>query len=230
MKKLILILTMILLNFTVFSETFKRTDKIDEIRQVLISGSAKINITNSSKESLTFDGREDVIKDIKLSIKGSFLEIIIPKKTYLDLNNKITITLNLKELNDIELNGASELLVQDFSFKQLKIKVDGANDVQLKNNIFDDLFIDINGQSKLTIDGKAKILNATVNGVGKLEAFELKAKKAQIKLNGAGSIQLNAQDTLSVTVNGIGKVIYKGKPQIEKSELNGLGKIENYTE
>jgi hypothetical protein len=31
-------------------------------------------------------------------------------------------------------------------------------------------------------------------------------------------------------VNGIGKIIYKGNPSLEKTKLNGLGQIKKYEE
>jgi len=56
------------------------------------------------------------------------------------------------------------------------------------------------------------------------------AENAEIRLNGTGKVEISVEDKLSATINGVGKIIYKGKPKMEKMTLNGLGSIKNYTE
>ena len=230
MKAIQLLLALSLVSFSLFSQESKREEKISGIKEVLVNGSVTLKVSNSKKESLTFEGKEDIIKEIKVKIKGNYLEIILPKKTYLSFNDKVTINLSLKDLEVLEFDGAGELNVTGFKFKDFLLKIDGSSEAQLKDNSFEDLTIEINGSSSVEVSGKTENLVANLDGVGRLDAYDLVSKNAQVKLNGTGKVEINVAEKLSATINGVGKIIYKGKPVIEKMNLNGLGSIKNYTE
>jgi len=230
MKAIKILLALSLFSFTIFAQEVKREEKINGIKDVIVSGSVKLNVINSEKESLTFEGKEDIIKEIKVTVKGNHLEVLLPKKTYWSFTDKITINLNLKELEKLEFDGAGDLLIKGFDFKSFLLKIDGSSEALLKDNSFKNLNIEINGSGTVEVSGKTENLIANLDGVGKLSAYNLLAENAEIRLNGTGKVEISVEDKLSATINGVGKIIYKGKPKMEKMTLNGLGSIKNYTE
>ena len=120
--------------------------------------------------------------------------------------------------------------MSDFKMDKFSIKMEGTGNGKLKNNDIKDLNIEINGKSNMEVEGKVEKLSAYVDGIGSLKAFGLEAENGDIKLNGIGSVEVNVEKKLSAEVNGIGKIIYKGNPSLEKTKLNGLGQIKKYEE
>lgn len=230
MKVIKLFVLMFLMSFAMFSEEIKREEKISGIKEVSVNGSLVLNINKNASETLTFEGKENIIKDIKVKVRGNFLEIEMPKKTYWAINDKVIVNLNLKDFKELEFNGAGDILIKGFSFKDFKLKMDGSSNAILKENKFENLKIELNGSGTVEVNGKSRNLTATLDGVGKLSAFDLETDAAKINLNGTGKVEINVKDFFSATLNGVGKIVYKGKPKLEKIELNGLGTIKNYQE
>lgn len=227
MKKIIL---MIIMTFSVFAQDFIREEKIKGIKEVSVNGAATVNLVNDSKEALTFSGRESVVKDITVKIRGSYLEIKMPKKSYFGFEDNVTINISLEKLEDFEFEGTGDVVISDFKMDKFAIKMEGTGDAKLVDNDINDLNIEINGKSNVEVEGKVEKLTAYVDGIGSLKAFGLEAENAEVKLNGIGSVEVNVEKKLSAEVNGIGKIIYKGNPSLEKTKLNGLGQIKKYEE
>lgn len=227
MKKIIL---MIIMTFSIFAQEFTRVEKIKGIKEVSVNGAATVNLVNDSKEALTFIGKESIVKKISVKVRGSYLEIKMPKKSYFGFDDNVIINLNLEKLEDFEFEGTGDVFISEFKMDKFLIKMEGTGNAKLKDNEIKDLNIEINGKSNLEVEGKVEKLTAYVDGIGSLKAFGLEAENADIKLNGIGNVEVNVEKKLSAEVNGIGKVIYKGNPSLEKTELNGLGQIKKYEE
>lgn len=230
MKNYLLFFLMIFMSFSLFSQKIKKEEKIKGIKEVLVNGSLVLNLNKSNNESLTFEGKEEIIKEIKITINGNKLEIKMPKKSYLDLNEKVIVNLNVPLIEKVEFEGSGKLNIKKFNFKEFELKMVGSSEANLNENSFEDLKVDINGTGIVEIDGKAEFLLVNLDGVGKLSGYNLLVKNATVKINGTGKVEVNVKDKLSAEINGVGKIIYKGKPALEKIELNGLGTIKNYEE
>ena len=75
------------------------------------------------------------------------------------------------------------------------------------------------------LSGSVVNFELSVNGVGSINAKELIGDKVVASLNGVGSAEVYATNSLNASVNGIGGLTYYGDP--EKIILNdsGLGSI-----
>lgn len=227
MKKIFMLF---LISFGIFAKEYVREEKISGIREIYINGAAEAKIVQGSKESLEIKGKESLIKDIEIKVRGSYLEIKIPKKSYFTSKENVVIEISIDDLKEIEFQGAGKMLLDKLSLDKLLVRIDGTGTTDLKDVDIKDLSIEVNGKSNMTASGETKNLTAFVDGIGSFKAFDLEAKKADIKLNGVGSVEVMVEDNLSAKVNGVGKIIYKGNPAIEENQLNGLGQIKKYEE
>ena len=85
--------------------------------------------------------------------------------------------------------------------------------------------VESTGAAKVTLDGSVDELVTDMTGASKLAADALQTKTAEISSTGASHAEVNASDTLKVSITGAGKVIYSGNPpHIEKS-ISGAGSI-----
>jgi hypothetical protein len=63
-----------------------------------------------------------------------------------------------------------------------------------------------------------------ISGAAEIHAFNLESKRAKISVSGAGDVEINASESLSVDISGAGQVDYKGNPEI-KENLSGVGEL-----
>ena len=160
----------------------------------------------------------------------NYLDIDVPKKSYLNVNNKATISIVVKDLDSFEFAGTGDIIIRDFKGVNFNLISSGLGNISFLNSNFDNLDIKITGKGTVIAEGKVENLTATVDGLGTLNAFSLETKTADVKLNGLGSIEVNVLKKLTAKVNGVGKVRYLGNPTLEKTELNGLGQIKKQGE
>ena len=72
------------------------------------------------------------------------------------------------------------------------------------------------GGVKFEFNGIADELDATISGAGYLDAIDLKTKRTDCKIEGACAASVYATETLNATISGVGKIRYKGDPQVFK--------------
>lgn len=85
-------------------------------------------------------------------------------------------------------------------------------------------YLDGTGATRVTVDGAANELMATMSGASRLDAESLQVKTAELSISGAGKAEVSASDVLKVAISGAGKVTYSGDPTIEK-HISGAGTI-----
>lgn len=218
---------LVLTSINIFSQSI-RNQEIKNIKEVLINGQMELNISYDSKESLTFEGKDSIINDVKIKVRGTLLEISLPKKSYLSINDKIIVKLNLKELNSLEFNGSGDFLIKDFKSEDFYLKIDGNGKGLVEGVTFDKFNVDINGNANILLKGKSKNLIVKMDGLGSFNGYELPTDSAELTLNGAGKIEVSVEKKLKAKLNGIGSIVYKGNPKVEEASLKGLGSIKKY--
>lgn len=85
-------------------------------------------------------------------------------------------------------------------------------------------YLDGSGATRVTVDGMAGELLATMSGASRLDAEDLQVKTAQLSISGAGKAEVWPSDSLKVSISGAGKVTYRGNPTIEK-DISGAGSV-----
>jgi hypothetical protein len=78
----------------------------------------------------------------------------------------------------------------------------------------------------INLKGSASRAYFSNNGVGNLDASQLRVQNLDITSSGIGNVDVFCVGNLSMDVSGIGKVGYTGSPTIIKKEVSGIGKVE----
>lgn len=80
--------------------------------------------------------------------------------------------------------------------------LDGAADVELS------------GASEATLKGKTTSLDVTVRGAGVVNATAVVTNDVRVTVGGAASVDVGSPARLAVSGSGVGKVRYRGSPQV----------------
>ncbi len=87
-------------------------------------------------------------------------------------------------------------------------------------------YLDTSGAAKITLDGHVNGLTASMTGASKLLASSLRTQTTELSVTGAGDAEVWVTDTLTVAIQGAGKVTYSGNPKTVKQDISGAGKIQ----
>lgn len=138
------------------------------------------------------------------------------------VNGELKLTFKNKSKNYNSKDGISVLI----SLPNLsKMRIKGVGPTEIKHIKSDEFELNYEGVGMVKASGKVKTFSLNANGVGKVDAHELKSQIANVSLNGVGEASVYASDTLNASLNGIGSMVYYGKPPHLNKTVNGLGKV-----
>jgi hypothetical protein len=107
----------------------------------------------------------------------------------------------------------------------LKVEVEGGAKIELDLDA-KNLIIVGEGGVLYDLEGTADSFDAHISGAGHIDASELKTKNTTIKLEGACTGSVYATDELWATISGVGKIKYRGEPNVHK-KVDGIGVVSN---
>ncbi|HXA46128.1 MAG TPA: DUF2807 domain-containing protein, partial [Burkholderiaceae bacterium] len=73
--------------------------------------------------------------------------------------------------------------------------------------------------------GQTKTLTSSLNGVGSMDAKDLKANIVKTYLNGVGSVKVYAKESASMYLRGVGSATVYGNPTVRNEVVSGFGKV-----
>jgi hypothetical protein len=89
----------------------------------------------------------------------------------------------------------------------------------------DNVELHLNGAGRIEMIGQTKRLNASLGGVGSLDAQQLRAESVDVNMTGLGSASVYARNDANLTLTGLGSATVYGNPTTRKSSARGLGGV-----
>jgi hypothetical protein len=115
------------------------------------------------------------------------------------------VDITVPEFQGIVLNGAGKMVVDEFIYKKLELKVNGDGVIELR--------------------GAADELKASCTGDCKILASNLVSSNGNIAMTGSGRIEARVKDSLDASITGAGELIYWGNPEVSR-KITGSGRIQ----
>lgn len=199
-----------------------RTYAIQPFTKIYLEGTFKVILEQGSQPGLRIKTDEDNFKYIDVKSDASSSSLKITKKHF-DFE-KLVLYITFKDLDELKIEGGISLETKGYvDLKDFYLNVQGGADIEL-NLKAEKLKVIGEGGVKLEFDGIASEMEATISGAGYLDAIDLKAKKVDIKIEGVGAANVYASENLYATISGIGKIRYKGEPEVFK-KVEGIGLV-----
>ena len=108
-------------------------------------------------------------------------------------------------LDELDIYGASDITVRDYQLNSLSLNIDGASDILFNSN-------------------KINRLNITADGSYDINLLKSVVESAYIKADGSGSIDINIEKYMDISVSGTVEVKYIGNPKIKKN-IDGVAEL-----
>jgi hypothetical protein len=214
--------TLLLIGMTVFSIQAQERPSGD-FTGIKAGDSFKIILTQSESNSVKVDAPENVQSQIKTEIKDGIL--LISSEGNIKTDKDITISVNIKTLNSLDISGAADLKSENqLVCDKLTIESSGAGDLNLDVKA-NEIKTTISGAGDVTLKGSTQSFTASVSGAGDLKASNLESDKTKVKASGAGSAKVSAKQSIDADVSGAGDIIYKGNPTDRNVNISGAGSV-----
>jgi hypothetical protein len=194
MKKLFTIISVLVIGTVLSAQTVKPF-KVSGFTGIDASGVYKIEVTQSSNESLTIDTEFELMKYVEVKVKDGVLYLSLDTDAmprYLKRNTPdIKAKVGIKQLEKVRLSGASSLVAKsNFSPDKFSIGMSGASYAEIPGINSIETKIDISGASKLQFNSKGKEVLIDVSGASKLIA-KLDFAKVSGEFSGASSSEVS---------------------------------------
>lgn len=188
-----------------------------------INGGYKIFLSQGEKCSLTVKASSDDVFDVlKVENFNNELYLAVERKNF-DFS-RINLYITFKNLEELKIEGGVTLTTEGFlDLYDFVMLVEGGAKIELKLKA-DDIKVVGRGGFLMQLSGIAKRLDAKLTGAGSLSADELKTKDVKIFIEGLGTGSVYAEETLDARIEGVGKIVYKGKPRVTQY-IDGLGSV-----
>ena len=154
---------------------------------------------------------------------------------FYDITQNSLASVNVHLSEDYKVEVTTDDNLQDFIFVEVKDSVLYINTKDSINLRPTKLIVDVylpklqsiilNGIGNVTLsNGNASNLNISLVGIGSIDAQNYQVKNITIQNSGIGSAKIWATDSLKGTLSGIGKISYKGNPEVSIN-VSGIGKV-----
>lgn len=223
------------------AETIAKEYPVKDFSELVVSGETELEVSQTGKEYLRIEADAEVMEHVKVDQSGKRVSIWAKRNGnffswFGDHDSmRIKVTVHVKELEYLELSGASNATVGDLKSKSLYLGASGAANGNFTNLNADYLKANLSGAANLRFDtinsleqefdlsGAANLDIKTTSSTGKLKAGasgasnvrakNLTANSAELDASGASHIDVSVKDELDAEASGASSINYYGNPQ-----------------
>jgi hypothetical protein len=200
-----------------------RSFEVSNFDKIYLKGGYKVFLEQSGKSGLRIKAGEEAFDFIDVASHNGTLEVEITK-TYLNFNC-VELYISFVDLTELHVEGGIKLETAGFiDLHDFYLHVEGGAKIVMGMKV-DHLTAVGEGGASFEFKGVAKKFDARISGVGYLDADELTTGSVTFKIEGIGGGSVHATEFLDATVEGVGKIRYKGNPEVEKA-ITGIGLVE----
>lgn len=205
-----------------WDDTDTRTYKVQPFTSINLEGGFKVILEQGSEPGLRIKTDEENFQYIKVESDSETLNLKITKKHF--NFDELVLYITFKDLEKLDIQGGISLETKGYiDLKDFYLHLAGGANIEM-NMKANKVRLIGEGGVKIEFDGIADELNASISGAGYLDANDFKTKHTDCRIEGACAACVYATETLNASISGLGKISYKGNPQVYK-KVEGLGLV-----
>ncbi len=182
---------------------------VGDFKKVDIGGAYAIIIRQGAEFSVSADGEEDDVDDIKVTVEDGTLRV---KRTgdfsllNFEDNKRIGLIITMPTIERLDLTGVNKTRVVGFkNLPKLDVGISGASKTEIDVET-SQLVVGVTGASKLTLKGTAKTARATLSGACKLDATQMVIQEAEVDASGASKATFARIPNIKKNTSGVSKI------------------------
>lgn len=201
-----------------------KTYKTGEFSELFLEGAFRVYLIQGNENLLEVKASDPAAFDfLNVTNQNGYLHLHVDREPF-DFS-RISLYITFEMLKRLEIEGGVKLRTRGYiDVQDLDVEIEGGAKLNIKAKARQ-ITIDTEGGVMFEIDGIAESLDVKVSGAGHIDAAELQTKYVSFKIEGVGTGSVFATQTLDATINGVGKIKYRGNPQVTE-HIDGLGSVE----
>ena len=225
--KILLVSYLLVFSVSVYAQNdedwVSETYETGHFTRINLEGGFKVFLVQGEVCELTVRATDnDIFDEMEVKNYQGTLEVEVDRKPF-DFD-RVNLYITFKTLQDLKIKGGIKLKTRGYlDLNDLRVKVEGGAKIELELKA-EDVDIISEGGVLFEIQGVAESLNVAVSGAGHVDAEELKAKNVNFRIEGVGTGNVYATETLDAKIEGVGKVKYRGNPKVNRS-IDAIGSV-----
>jgi hypothetical protein len=227
---------------------------IKDVTEVVAGGGCQMDIVQGDKDSLRIEAKPETLERIKVDQTGHKLTLSIknfnggfnPFKWFEGHNDEFHYFLQLKNLHRLDLSGACNAKISNWTGKDLAVYTSGASRTDFGTLTLENFLIEQSGASNSSFQqlsvahlsfnlsgaanadvkapGKGNYLKVEASGASNYRGKPLQIVEADLNASGASNIDVNATEKLKAEASGASNIRYLGQPKLQ-SQTSGASNI-----
>lgn len=216
--KLSLLTLFVLITSFAIAQDVSKQFVVEPFQTILLNGSANIEMVQSTQNALEFKTTEKP-KGISYSVKNGVLKIDV------DPSESDKVIIYFTSVSGIKASDLSQINIKEsITFTDLNIEL---NDVSKFKGVLkaNSLKIETNDAAKMNISGSCSNLILTCNDASKVDAPFLVSNIANVEVNDASIVYIQAIDAINAKVSDASKMYYVSNANNINIEVNDVARV-----
>lgn len=221
---------------------------VKDFSEFVAASGILVDISQTGEEYLRVEADESIFNTIKVDQTGKRVSIRVKHDWSIsdwfkgNEHQDVRVILKVKNLDFLDLSGAVQAKVGDFTADKLRFNASGAAQADFASLNAVNLIVDLSGAANVNVQtvnskeqyfglsGAADIdiksasstqtLKANVSGASNMQAKNLTSQSADLDASGASHIELRVSEQLKAEASGASAINYYGSP---KAQINSSG-------
>ncbi len=199
-----------------------QTYEISNFERIMLEGGYKVILKQSDRPGLRIKADEEFFEHIKVDSDGHTLSVTLRDRHF--NFGGVILYIEFVDLSELGIEGGVKLETKGYvDLSDFYLRVEGGAKIEMEMKV-DHLKVVGEGGVSFNFRGVAKSMDARISGAGHMGADELKTQVVTIEIQGVGGGSVYATDLLNAKIEGVGKIRYKGDPEVKKI-IEGLGLV-----
>ena len=231
MKKLLSIITAIVLVSSVSIAQKRETRNVDTFTKISFRSSGKVYIKQGSPQKVEIEGSAEALEKVKTTVDGGKLTIG-PEGKWNDWSwgddNEVIVNITVANIETLSVSGSGDMIVQTkITSNNLNLNVSGSGSLEAEIDAAD-VDADVSGSGDMQLKGKCKSFSTDISGSGGVRLTLDIAGTADFDLSGSGKVEASGSaQSVKAGITGSGKIL-AANMETDKCEvrISGSGDVE----
>jgi hypothetical protein len=199
--------------------------RVEDYRKVSLEGDMDIEFTQGPLQDVVVEADENLQHYIDIRNSGDELIVGVKDGFWLSSHTGIKVRLHAPNVHGFSVPGHGNVILENGVQTNDPVSLNVSGDGNIKGAINSpSVKTDISGAGNVEVTGDTRDLDVNISGAGKYDGESLHSENAKVDISGAGDAKLHASVKLHATISGMGKVRYRGNPEVT-SDVSGAGNI-----
>ena len=197
--------------------------KTESFTGVKVSAGIDVYLKQGNNEAVSVEADENLQEYILTEVRDGVLNVYSEYNIRDAERKRVYVT--MKEVNSIKTTSAGDVIGETpIKSDRLELSASSAGDIKL-DVYAKDIDIDISSSGDITLSGETDKLKVDLSSAGDLNAYDLKAREADVSVSSAGDADVNVSEKIIARASSAGDINYKGDPKYVDAHSSSAGGV-----